>query len=63
MNVILKIAGVGLLTAVLNIVLKKFDKDEVATVVTIGGLAVVIALILDLLAGTFDEIRSLFGLY
>ena len=63
MATVLKIAGIGLLTAVLNIVLKKFDKDEVATVVTVGGLAMVIGMILDMLAGTFEQIRSLFGLY
>ena len=63
MTTILKIAGIGLLTAVLNMVLKKFDKDEVATIVTIGGLVLVVTMILDMLAGTFDQIRSLFGLY
>ncbi|MDE6614539.1 MAG: hypothetical protein K2K24_03415 [Clostridia bacterium] len=29
-DIIFKIAGIGLLTAIINVVLKKIDKDEIA---------------------------------
>ena len=62
-DVILKIAGVGLLTAVINIVLKKSDKDEIATFTTLAGLIIVILMVLDMIGGLFDSVRSIFRLY
>ncbi len=62
-DIILKIAGVGLLTAIVNTVLKKCDKDELATFVTLAGLAVVLVMVLDLLGGLFDNVRSILDLY
>lgn len=60
---IFRIAGVGLLTAVINIILKKSDKDEIATFVTLAGLIIVLVVVLDMLAGLFDDLRSLLNLY
>lgn len=62
-DIIFKIAGVGLLTAIVNVVLKKSDKDELATFVTLAGLAIVLIMVLDLLGGLFDNIKSLLDLY
>ncbi len=62
-DIIFKIAGVGLLTAIVNIVLKKSDKDELATFVTLAGLAIVLIMVLDLLGGLFDNIKSILDLY
>ena len=36
-DIVFKIAGVGLITWIINSVLKKADKDEIATFVTIYG--------------------------
>lgn len=60
---IFRIAGVGLLAAVINIILKKSDKDEIATFVTLAGLIIVLVMVLDMLAGLFDDLRSLLNLY
>ena len=60
---IFRIAGVGLLTAVINIILKKSDKDEIATFVTLAGLIIVLVMVFDMLAGLFDDLRSLLNLY
>ncbi len=46
-----------------NIVLKKSDKDEIATIVTLGALVLSLTLVLDMIAGLFDNIRSIFQLY
>ncbi|MDR1940312.1 MAG: stage III sporulation protein AC [Clostridiales bacterium] len=62
-DVILKIAGVGILTAVINIVLKKSDKDEIATFTTLAGLIIVILMVIDMIGGLFDSVRSIFRLY
>ncbi|MGN0771695.1 MAG: stage III sporulation protein AC [Christensenellales bacterium] len=62
-SVIFKIAGIGLITAVLNIILKKSDKDEVATFVTIGGLILVLLIVVDMIGGLFDNLKSILGIY
>ncbi len=62
-DIIFKIAGIGLLTAIINIILKKSDKDEIANFVTIAGLILVLILILDMLGGLFDTLKSILNLY
>ncbi len=62
-DILFKIAGIGIITAILNIILKKSDKDEIATFVTIAGLIIVLLLVVDMLGGLFDSLRSIFRLY
>ncbi len=62
-GIIFKIAGVGLLTAIINTVLKKSDKDEIATLVTLTGLVIVLMMVLDMLGGLFDSLKSVLSLY
>lgn len=62
-NVILKIAGVGLLTAIVCVILKKSDRDEIATFATLAGLIIVAVLVLDMLGGLFDTLKSILALY
>ena len=62
-GIIFKIAGVGLLTAIVNIVLKMSDKDEIATLVTLTGLVIVLLIVLDMIGGLFDGLKSILNLY
>jgi stage III sporulation protein AC len=62
-DIILKIAGIGILTAVLNVILKKSDKEEIGTFVTIAAVVIVLFLVVDMLGGLFDTIKQIFGLY
>ncbi|MGN0789649.1 MAG: stage III sporulation protein AC [Christensenellales bacterium] len=62
-SVIFKIAGIGLITAVLNIILKKSDKDEIATFITIGGLILVLLMVVDMIGGLFDNLKNILGVY
>ena len=61
-DLIYKIAAVGLLVAVLNLLLTRSGRDEQALMTTIAGLVVVLALLLREIAGLFDMIRELFDL-
>lgn len=58
-DIIFKIAGIGILTAIINIILKKSDKDEIATYVTIAGLVIVLLMVLDMIGGLFESLRSI----
>lgn len=62
-SIIFKIAGIGILTAVLTSVLKSFGKDDLANLATLAGLAVVLFMVIDILAQLFDYVRSVFSLY
>ena len=60
-DIIFKIAGVGLITAVIGSILKKCDKGEIATMVTIAGLIIVVAMVVDLALSMFDSIKEILG--
>lgn len=62
-SVILKIAAVGLLTAVVNQILKKTDKDEIATLTTLAGLVIVLLMVVNMVSELFETLRTLFLLY
>lgn len=61
LDLIFKIAGVGMIVTVLNLLLKKSDRDEYALMVTIAGLIVVLAMIINEIAELFDTVRAVFG--
>lgn len=63
MNVelIFKIAAIGIIVAILNQLLTKSGRDEQATMVTLAGLVVVLVVIVREIAYLFDTIKNLFG--
>ncbi len=61
-DIIFKIAGIGIITAVLNNILEKSDKKEIATLVTLAGLIIVLVIVMDMLSGLFDTLKNLFYL-
>jgi len=60
-DLIFKIAAVGILVAVLNVLLSQAKKDEQALMVTIAGLVVVLIIIVQQISDLFGLIKSLFG--
>ena len=61
-DLIFKIAAVGLIVAVLNQILNKTDRGEYAMLVTVAGLIAVILVLLDSVTELFGAMRSAFGL-
>ena len=61
-TVIIKIVAVGLITAVASLILKRAARDEIATVVSLVGLAIAVVMMVDVVVQLFDTLRSLFGL-
>lgn len=59
-ELIFKIAAVGVLVSVLNILLTRSGREEQALMVTIAGLVVVMVLLVQRISALFDLIRSLF---
>lgn len=62
-DVIFKIAAIGLLIAIISQVLKKSDRDDIATLVSIAGLIIVLTIIISMISELFDTIKNIFYLY
>lgn len=63
LDLIFKIAAVGIIVAVLNQILKKTDHDEQAMMMTIAGLVIVLMMLIPAIDSLFTEIKSVFGLW
>ena len=61
-ELIFKIAAVGIITAVVNQILKHSNKEEIATLSTLAGLIVVLLMVLNLINTLFDTVRTMFKL-
>lgn len=61
-DLIIKIAGIGILTGVVTQILKHTGKDDIATFATLAGVVVVIMLVLNIVSDLFVTIRTMFGL-
>ncbi|MCD8094907.1 MAG: stage III sporulation protein AC [Ruminococcus sp.] len=61
LDLIFKIAAVGIIVAVLVQLLKRAERDEQAMMTTLAGLIVVLMMIIEKIAELFDTIQTLFG--
>ncbi len=60
-DLIFRIAAVGILVAVLNLLLSRAGRDEQALMTTIAGLIVVLVLLLQKISDLFNLLQSLFS--
>ena len=60
-NLIFKIAAIGILVSVLNQVLTRSGREEQATMVTLAGL-VVLMMIVQQISALFELVKTLFDL-
>ena len=61
-DLIFKIAGTGIIVAVLNLVLKRAEREEQAMMTTLAGLIVVLMLIVEEIANLFETVKRVFAL-
>ncbi len=62
-EIVFKIAGIGIVVAIIAQVLKQAGKDEIATLTTLAGLVVVLFMIVDIISELFNTVQNLFSLY
>ena len=60
-ELIFKIAAIGILVAVLNMLLCRSGRDDQALLVSIAGLVIVLVVVVREISELFDLIRELFG--
>ena len=61
-NIVFRIAAVGILVAVLHQVLMRAGREEQAMLTTLAGLIVVLSLIVVEISDLFRTVKSVFGL-
>ncbi len=61
-SVLFRIAAIGILITVITQILKKSDRDDIATLVGIAGLVIVLSMVIAMVSNLFDSIRDIFYL-
>lgn len=61
-DLIFKIAAIGIIVSVLNQVLIRSGREEQATMTTLAGLIVVLMMMIEQIRLLFDTVKSVFGL-
>jgi stage III sporulation protein AC len=59
---IFRIAAIGIIVAVLNLVLTRAGREEQAMMTTLAGLIVVLMMVINQISELFGTIKSIFGL-
>ncbi|MCI5837657.1 MAG: stage III sporulation protein AC [Christensenellaceae bacterium] len=62
-SVIFKIAAIGILITVICQILKKSDRDDIATLVGLAGLIIVLSMVVNMVGELFENLKSIFSLY
>ena len=62
-SLIIKVAGIGILISVLNMLLEKTDRKDWASLTTLAGVIIVLGLVLTEISDLFNTVRTMFQLY
>ncbi len=62
-SLIIKVAGVGILISILNMVLEKADRKDWATFTTLAGVIIVLGMVLTEISTLFNTVKTMFQLY
>ena len=62
-SIIFKLAAIGIIVTVGCLVLKKSDRDDIATVVSLVGLVLVLTVMVTMVGDLFETVKAIFDLY
>lgn len=62
-DIIFKIAAIGIILTVITQILKKSNNDDIATLVSLAGLVIVLTLVINMVSELFETIKNIFYLY
>ena len=60
-SVIFKLAAIGILVTVVCQILKKSDRDDISTVVSIVGLVLALTVAVTMIGDLFETVQEIFG--
>ena len=62
-SIIFKLAAIGIIITIVCQILKKSDRDDVATVVSIVGLVIALTVAVTMIEDLFKTVQEIFGVY
>ena len=62
-DLLLKIAGVGVMTTGVSTILARTGREELGTLSTVAGLAIVLLMVVEKLSELFQSVAGIFHLY
>jgi len=62
-DILFRIAGVGIITAVVTQLMKQTGRDEMSMIATLAGLIIGLLMVLGMIEELFDSVRQVFNLY
>lgn len=62
-DLVFKIAAIGVLVAVLSQVLTRAGREDIAMLTTLAGLVIVLLMVVNLIGDFFGSVRAIFSLY
>ena len=62
-DLIFRIAAIGIIVAILGQVLKNIGREDVGLMVTIAGIVIVLMMIIPVISDLFTTVRSAFGMF
>ncbi len=61
--VVFKIAGIGILVAIICQLLKQTGRDDMAMLAALSGLVLTLSMVADMIGDLFENVRRIFELY
>ncbi len=62
-DMLFKLAGLGVVVAVISQVLTRAGREELATLTTVVGLVIALFMVVELISQLFSSVKSIFQLY
>ncbi len=62
-SIIFKLAAVGIIVTIVCQVLKKSDRDDIATIVSLVGLIIALTVVISMISDLFVQIKQLFDIF
>ena len=61
-EIIFKIAAIGILTAIVSQILKQTGKEEIGMLATLAGIVIVLVMVISLIGDLFTSVKTIFNL-
>ena len=59
-SILFKMAAIGMIITIICQILKKSDREDIATLVSIVGLVIVLSVVVGMIGELFTQIRAIF---
>lgn len=61
-EIIFKIAAIGILTAIVSQILKQTGKEDIGILATLAGIVIVLVMVISLIGDLFTTVKTIFNL-